>query len=92
MHNINQKWLNYLNIMINDNDTDEEIENRLLECFEIMNFTFTKNLINMIKKEGIKSKSLEDIFNIIDSSLKYKNVYKLFNLIDLASLDYKLCN
>jgi hypothetical protein len=43
----------------------------------------------MIKKEDIKS--LEEIFNIIDESLKYKNVYKLFNLTDLVNLDYKLC-
>jgi structural maintenance of chromosome 1 len=92
MCNINIKliWLKYLNITVdNENDTDEEIENRLFECFENMNFFFTKNLVNMIKKEDIKS--LEEIFNIIEGSFKYKNVYKLFNLIDLASLEYKLC-
>jgi hypothetical protein len=86
---INTKWLKYLNITLKDDNDTEEIENRLIECFENMNYFFTKNLVNMIKKEDITQ--LEDVFNIIDESLKYKNVYKLFNLKDLASLDYKLC-
>ena len=92
-YNLIERWLNYLKnteyeINLDKKKSDEEIENRLLECFENMNYFFTKNLVNMIKKENIKN--LEDIFNIIDESLKYKDVYKLFNLIDLASLDYKL--